>query len=205
MPQHQKTVAELTRECADHVETFGFTRIQVVTFAWCCLVWICSNSLVGTAIPVISKGLVADLELSTQEMSILQAVVACGAVAGGFVCAEILERFGRRNGITIICVCTIFTLVTLSLLHNFWLALLCQFCLGIISCTETLAVKIFLSEVLPQSGKGFWMNIVHISYQVCCVLRARSQRTTSDNYINLIDIFSVSHVWSDWGNVCSCD
>ncbi len=42
---------------------------------------------------------------------------------------------------------------------------LCQFLLGVVSCTETLAVKILLSEVLPSKGKGFWMNIVHVSYQ----------------------------------------
>jgi hypothetical protein len=34
---------------------------------------------------------IEDLQLSTSEMSVLQAMAVAGAVAGGFVCAELLE------------------------------------------------------------------------------------------------------------------
>jgi len=161
----QSSASELSQLCERHIEQWGFGRVQIVTFVWCCLVWICSNSLVGTAIPIISKGLSTDMGLSTKGMSVLQATVSLGAVAGGVVCAELLERLGRRTGITLVLVATPFVLAALSLTNNFWVAVVLQFVLGIVSCTETLAVKIFLSETLPSAGKGFWINIIHVSYQ----------------------------------------
>jgi hypothetical protein len=50
------TPSDLSRACAVHVERWGFGRVQLLTFVWACLVWICSASLVGTAIPVSKKG-----------------------------------------------------------------------------------------------------------------------------------------------------
>ena len=62
-----------------------------------------------------AQSFVKEMGFSTADSANLKALVSGGAIAGGFVCAELMERYGRRGGIFIICAATPLILLAQSI------------------------------------------------------------------------------------------
>jgi hypothetical protein len=63
------------------------------------------------------QSFVKEMGFSTADSANLKALVSGGAIAGGFVCAELMERYGRRGGIFIICAATPLILLAQSITY----------------------------------------------------------------------------------------
>jgi len=93
--------------------------------------------------------------LTTATLGLNTAAVNIGGAISGFVAGPLIDKLGRKNGITIGCVLSLVAIVIQTAAQNVAMFVIARVLIGIGVGIENTAIAVFLAELAPYNYRDY--------------------------------------------------
>ena len=146
------------------------TAFAFIAIAYFCYGW--SFNTVDVLRPYIAQ----DLGLARQDVSYIYTMQALGALLGAFVNAQIADRFGRRNTLSVMMICFGLSLAAGALVANLAQLLVERFLLGYFTGSMFAIVIGLYPGLFEQQRRGMLAGILLCSYNLAVTAQGEAGR-----------------------------